>query len=89
MSTTSPKVGIVSVGATNPYGHPTAAAMTRLHDAGVKTYWTSAGKGAAPVSGQDAVSTGSAIVVEVAPSIEDDLANDATKPSSGSARNRQ
>src|SRR6185369_15016531 len=50
LTATSPKVGIVSVGSSNSYGHPTAAAMGRLHTASVKTYWTSAGKGASPLS---------------------------------------
>ena len=67
LTTTAPKVGIVSVSSTNTYGHPTAAAMGRLRNASVKTYWTSAGRGASPVSGQDFVSTGTGIVVEVPP----------------------
>ena len=55
LATTTPRVGIVSIGNANPFGHPTAEALTRLHDAGVQTYWTSAGNGTAPVPGQDVV----------------------------------
>ena len=60
-----PRIGIVSAGATNTFGHPTADALNRLHAAGVLTYWTSAGNGAAPTPGQDVVA--SDIVVEAAP----------------------
>jgi beta-lactamase superfamily II metal-dependent hydrolase len=55
LAITTPKVGIVSIGNANLYGHPTAEALTRLHNAGVKTYWTSVGNGTAPVPGQDVV----------------------------------
>lgn len=55
LSTTTPKVGIVSVGSSNTYGHPTPEALNRLHSAGVKTYWTSAGNGAAPTPGVDVI----------------------------------
>jgi beta-lactamase superfamily II metal-dependent hydrolase len=65
LSAVAPKVGIVSMSAANSYGHPTTAAMTRLHNAGVKTYWTSVGNGVAPVTGSDAVTTSGGIVVEV------------------------
>lgn len=56
LSTTTPVVGVVSVGAGNGYGHPHAEAMDRLHAAGVRTYWTSVGGGASPQVGQDVVS---------------------------------
>jgi hypothetical protein len=38
----TPEVCVVSVGA-NGFGHPTAAAMGRLHTHGVQTYWTNLG----------------------------------------------
>lgn len=60
-----PKVGIISVGNGNDYGHPTEECLERLHFFGVKTYWTERGRGAAPVPGQDTV--GGNIIVESAP----------------------
>lgn len=54
LSATNPKVGIISVGNGNTYGHPTADAVGRLHSAGVRTYWTEYGAGAAP-GGMDVV----------------------------------
>ena len=63
LATTTPKVGIVSVGAANTYGHPTPEALTRLHNAGVKTYWTSAGNGVSPVPGQDFIAGNIEVVV--------------------------
>jgi len=60
-----PRVGIVSVGASNTYGHPAAEAMARLHAANVRTYWTSAGNGVSPVAGLDTVAGN--VIVEVAP----------------------
>lgn len=65
LSTLRPKIGIVSVGASNSYGHPTIDAMARLHQAGVKTYWTSAGRGAAADAAWDFV--GGDTVVDVPP----------------------
>lgn len=62
---TRPRVGIVSVGATNPYGHPATEALSRLHAAGVRTFWTTAGNGAPPIPGHDTVAGD--VVVEVAP----------------------
>jgi competence protein ComEC len=35
-----PRLAAVSVGARNPYGHPDAGVMTRLTDAGARTYRT-------------------------------------------------
>lgn len=60
-----PKVGIISVGNGNDYGHPTEECLERLHFFNVKTYWTERGRGADPVPGQDTV--GGNIVVEAAP----------------------
>jgi beta-lactamase superfamily II metal-dependent hydrolase len=67
LAITTPKVGIISASNSNTYGHPTAEALTRLHAAGVKTYWTSVGNGVGLVSGQDFATTGSSVVVEAAP----------------------
>jgi beta-lactamase superfamily II metal-dependent hydrolase len=50
-----PKVGIVSVGNGNSYGHPTGEALGRLHNVGTQTYWTQTGAGAAPLAGWDTV----------------------------------
>lgn len=60
LNATQPKVGIVSVGTGNTYGHPTASALNRLHNHGVRTYWTELGSGAAPNATWDKVA-GSAI----------------------------
>ena len=55
LNATKPKVGIVSVGTGNTYGHPTSAALTRLHNHGVRTYWTEQGSGVAPNPAWDKV----------------------------------
>ena len=65
LQATRPRVGIVSAGANNPYGHPAAEAMARLHAANVRTYWTSVGNGASPVPGRDTVAGD--VVIEMAP----------------------
>lgn len=65
LSSTRPRIGVVSVGSNNPYGHPAAETMGRLHAAGVRTFWTSVGKGVAAVPGLDTVAGN--IVVEVEP----------------------
>lgn len=65
LSTTGPRIGIVSVGDGNSYGHPTAACLERLHRHGVKTYWTETGNGASPEPGFDVVS--GSVTVEVTP----------------------
>ena len=57
-----PKVGVISVGTGNSYGHPTAEALTRLHSANVKTYWTETGSGVAPNATWDKVSNGQVII---------------------------
>jgi len=62
---TQPKIGIVSCGSPNRHGHPTQETMDALHQANVKTYWTSAGDGATADPTMDFV--GSNIVVESAP----------------------
>lgn len=66
MNTTTPKVAIISAGLGNQYGHPTQAALTRIHAVGTKTYWTTGGNGAAPIPGQDFIAN-DAIVVQAAP----------------------
>jgi beta-lactamase superfamily II metal-dependent hydrolase len=55
LSAIMPKIGIVSVGNGNSYHHPTQSALDRLHNAGVKTYWTEAGSGATPNTAWDVV----------------------------------
>jgi beta-lactamase superfamily II metal-dependent hydrolase len=60
-----PRVGIISTGNGNTYGHPTEECLDRLHAAGVKTYWTTGGNGVAPDPGNDVV--GGDIIVESAP----------------------
>ncbi len=62
LAATQPKVAVVSAGTGNSYGHPTAAAMNRLHSAGTKVYWTETGSGAAPLAGWDKVSNGQVIL---------------------------
>jgi beta-lactamase superfamily II metal-dependent hydrolase len=64
LTSTTPEVGVISVG-DNTYGHPTAEALTRLHNHGVKTYWTEPGSGADPTIGWDKV--GGTIVVQADP----------------------
>ncbi len=49
LAATKPTLAIVSVGSqNNDYGHPTQECLERLHNAGVKAYWTEIGKGASP-----------------------------------------
>ncbi|MBI3539467.1 MAG: hypothetical protein HY076_04260 [Candidatus Eisenbacteria bacterium] len=55
LNATTPKIGIISCGTGNSYGHPTAAALTRLHNHAVHTYWTETGMGAAPNPAWDKV----------------------------------
>jgi beta-lactamase superfamily II metal-dependent hydrolase len=62
LTATAPKVGIISCGNGNSYGHPTAAALTRLHTAGVHTYWTETGSGATPDPSYDTVASGQIII---------------------------
>ncbi len=66
LSKIKPMIAIISAGVNNEHGHPTAAALDRLHKANVKTYWTTAGSGKAlPKPGVDIV--GGNIIIEVAP----------------------
>jgi beta-lactamase superfamily II metal-dependent hydrolase len=57
-----PKVAVISMGNGNSYGHPTSAALGRLHNANVKTYWTETGNGVAPNASYDRVSNGQVII---------------------------
>ncbi len=66
LSATTPEVGIIQVGDGNSYGHPTSAALTRLHNHGVSTYWTETGAGASPNPTWDTVA-GGAVVVQAEP----------------------
>ena len=63
LQTVHPRVGIISTGDTNTYGHPKESTMDRIHNAGVKTYWTSKGHGVDPEEFMDMV--GGTIIVEV------------------------
>jgi beta-lactamase superfamily II metal-dependent hydrolase len=62
---TAPTIGIISTGDNNAYQHPTTDCLERLHQAGVKTYWTERGAGAVPEAGLDEVAGN--IVVDLAP----------------------
>src|SRR5512140_3061517 len=62
LNATHPKVAVISVGNGNSYGHPTSAALSRLHTAGVHTYWTETGSGVAPNATWDKVSNGQVII---------------------------
>jgi beta-lactamase superfamily II metal-dependent hydrolase len=62
LNATQPKIAVISVGTGNSYGHPTSAALTRLHAANVRTYWTETGSGVAPNATWDKVSNGQVII---------------------------
>ena len=64
LATVTPRVGIISVGSDNDYGHPTASCLGRLHAHGVRTYWTEQGAGVTPEIPADEVA--GSTVVEVA-----------------------
>lgn len=53
-----PKIGVIECGNGNSYGHPTAEALSRLHAASVRTYWTETGAGVAPDPAWDKVALG-------------------------------
>lgn len=48
LSATTPEVAVISLGNNNPFGFPTSAALSRLHNYNVKTYWTEHGTGVDP-----------------------------------------
>lgn len=56
------KVGIISVGLNNGYGHPTSAALGRIHSRGIRTFWTSSGAGVAPDPTWDKVAGGMIVI---------------------------
>jgi len=62
LNATHPQVAVVSCGNGNTFFHPTAAAINRLHTAGVHTYWTETGTGATPLAGWDKVSNGQIVI---------------------------
>lgn len=62
LNATKPKIGVISCGTGNSYGHPTADALNRLHAAGVRTYWTETGAGAAPNPAWDKVANGHIVI---------------------------
>ena len=62
LNAVSPKIGVISVGNGNSYGHPTADALTRLHNKGVRTYWTETGAGVAPNPAWDRVANGQVVI---------------------------
>ena len=62
LTATAPKIGVIQVGNGNSYGHPTADALTRLHNHGVHTYWNETGAGAAPNPAWDRVAGGQVII---------------------------
>jgi hypothetical protein len=62
LTAVTPEVAVVSVGDGNPYGHPTADAMNRLHNHGVRVYWTETGTGAVPNPLWDTVAHGTITV---------------------------
>ncbi len=58
LAATQPKIGVISCGNGNSYGHPTVDAVNRLHAANVHTYWTELGSGATPNAAWDKVANG-------------------------------
>jgi len=65
LATIKPRIGIISTGTGNTYGHPTQECLDRLHAADVKTYWTEIGNGVEPDPIFDVI--GKNIVVEATP----------------------
>ena len=45
LETIQPKIAVISVGDGNSYGHPTEECLERLHNSGIKTFWTEKGVG--------------------------------------------
>jgi beta-lactamase superfamily II metal-dependent hydrolase len=62
LTATQPKIGIISCGTGNTYGHPTAEALNRMHAKNVRTYWTETGAGATPNPAWDRVANGHIVV---------------------------
>jgi competence protein ComEC len=63
LATVTPRIGIISAGNRNSYGHPSAACLARLHSHGVHTYWTELGAGATPDPAFDEVAGSTVIQV--------------------------
>lgn len=68
LNTVKPRVGIISAGEDNTHHHPTAEATERLHQAGVRLFWTTRGGGVDPDPDFDVV--GGNIIVEVEPNAQ-------------------
>ena len=64
LNATDPEVCILSVG-NNPFGQPTSEALGRLHAHGVEVYWTQAGSGATPGSGDHVCDGDVRVIVEL------------------------
>jgi beta-lactamase superfamily II metal-dependent hydrolase len=62
LNAVTPKIGVIQCGNGNPYGHPTADALGRLHAHGVHTYWNETGAGVAPNATWDRVANGQVII---------------------------
>jgi competence protein ComEC len=58
LAAVQPQVGVISCGNGNVYHHPTPDALSRLHAANVRTYWTELGNGVAPDPAWDKVANG-------------------------------
>jgi len=63
LQTINPRVAVVWTGNSNTFGHPTQECIERLHNAGVKMFWTETGNGVPPEDGVDVV--GGTIIVDV------------------------
>jgi beta-lactamase superfamily II metal-dependent hydrolase len=61
LTATQPQVAVLSVGS-NGFGHPSSTALSNLHNADVRTYWTETGSGVAPNPTWDKVSNGQVII---------------------------
>lgn len=56
------EVCVISCGNGNSYGHPTTAALTRMHNHSIHTYWTETGNGATPNPSWDKVASGTVVI---------------------------
>jgi beta-lactamase superfamily II metal-dependent hydrolase len=63
LETIHPKIGIINVGDGNSYGHPTEECLERLHNSGIKTYWTEEGAGT-PEADLDVIAGNAVVQVE-------------------------
>jgi beta-lactamase superfamily II metal-dependent hydrolase len=67
LDTLQPKIAVISVGDGNSYGHPTEECLERLHNSGIKTFWTEKGIGT-PDSEMDVLAGN--VIVEVVPNTQ-------------------